>query len=236
MILSYARVSTYEQAAEGTTSIAEQERRNRIVASMRGAGTFDFVTYTDEGVSGAIPLQDRPGGKALLSAAKAGDVVVAVKLDRLFRSAIDALQTSEALKKRGVDLILIDIGIDPVSANGAGKLFFGILAQIAEFERERIAERMADGKRAKRGQHGGAGHAGGPPPYGFKVVGEGREARLERNEDEEHILRKVAELSEHYSSPWVIGKKLTEQGFHDRAGNIFRVPQVKRLMERAKHV
>ncbi len=236
MIFSYARVSTWEQAAEGTTSIGEQERRNRAVASIRSAGAFDFVAYADEGVSGSIPLKDRPAGRELLSAAKKGDVIVATKLDRLFRSALDALQTVKELKEQGIDLILIDIGLDPVSSNGAAKLFFGILSMVAEFERERITERFEDGKRAKKAQHNGTGHSGGSVPYGYRAVGKGREARLEIDENEMGLLKIVGDLAVKIESPWVIGKRLTLLNFRDRKGHEFRIPQVRRLIERAREI
>src|SRR6266702_1582982 len=117
MILSYVRCSTEEQAAEGTTTLAKQERKNRGFAMMRGVDSFDIVNYVDAGVSGSIPMCDRPEGGRMLDDMKAGDLVVAAKLDRIFRSALDALQTVEKFKERGVDLVLLDIGTDPVNQN-----------------------------------------------------------------------------------------------------------------------
>ena len=93
MIFSYARVSTTEQAADGTTSIAEQHRKNRALATMRGVSADNIAEFTDAGVSGSIALSERPSGKEMLDAAKKGDVIVASKMDRLFRSASDALVT-----------------------------------------------------------------------------------------------------------------------------------------------
>lgn len=230
MIFAYTRVSTEEQAADGTTSLAEQERKCKAIASLRSASSFDFATFVDSGVSGATPLRERPAGAEMLSAAQKGDCIVATKMDRLFRSASDALTTAEELKKKGVDIILIDMGTEPVTGNGCAKIFFGMLALFAEFERDRIAERMLDGQQAKRKN---GGHTGGLAPYGFTVVGSGRESRLEKNESEQELLRLVAKLSKETVSPWFLGKRINEMGFKDRAGNPFRVPQVKRLMERA---
>jgi putative DNA-invertase from lambdoid prophage Rac len=72
-------------------------------------------------------LIDRKAGKLVAGLAK-GTLVIASKLDRIFRSASDALATMEAWHKQGVSLILVDCSTEPVSDNGVGKLFFSILA------------------------------------------------------------------------------------------------------------
>ncbi len=78
---------------------------------------------------------------AMLAKLQAGDVVVAAKLDRVFRSALDALQVCEDFKKRGVALHLLDLGGD-VTGNGMAGLFMKVAAAFAEFERDRVAERV----------------------------------------------------------------------------------------------
>ncbi len=62
-------------------------------------------------------------------------MVIAPKLDRLFRSALDALQVVEMLKARGVKLHLLDLGGD-IAGNGLSKLFLTIAAAFAEAERD----------------------------------------------------------------------------------------------------
>lgn len=229
MILSYARVSSVEQAADGTTSLAEQQRKNRAIAQLRGAGQFDIASYVDSGVSGSIPLYRRPEGARMLHEAKAGDVVVAVKLDRLFRSAVDALQTVADLAKRQVDIIVVDIGVEPITGNGTAKLLFSVLSVFAEFERERIAERMRDGREAKRQQGMRiSGHA----PYGFRFEGEKPHTRLVPDENENAVLRAARECWQK-TSPSAATDMLNDLGHRDRAGNKFRITQMKRMIERA---
>ena len=63
-------------------------------------------------MSGSKPLGERAQGKRLLKALRPDDVVIASKLDRIFRSALDALQTVEDFKGRGVSLHLLDLGGD----------------------------------------------------------------------------------------------------------------------------
>jgi putative DNA-invertase from lambdoid prophage Rac len=66
----------------------------------------------EEGVSGSVPVAERPAAGPLFALLRKGDVVIAPKLDRLFRSALDALKVVEDLKKRVVSLHLLDLGGD----------------------------------------------------------------------------------------------------------------------------
>lgn len=230
MILAYCRVSTEDQARDGATSLSEQLRRIKAIATFRGAGQFDVATYTDAGVSGSIPLYRRPEGGRMLHEAKAGDCVIALKLDRLFRSLLDGLQTLEDLVKRGVDVILADLGSDPITGNGISKVVFSIMTTFAEFERERIAERMKDGREAKRQQGMRiSGHA----PYGYRFEGEKPHTRLVPHDDEIKVLRAASECWQ-ATSPAAATDMLNERGFRDRSGSPFRITQVKRLVERAR--
>lgn len=235
MYLSYCRVSTAEQAAEGTTSLDEQERKCRAVANLRGAGAYDFTCFRDVGVSGATPLSNRPGGSELINAANRGDTVLAVKMDRMFRSASDALKTAEHFKAAGVDLILVDLGVEPVTANGAAKMFFGMLALFAEFERERIAERMEDGRRGKRARHADLGPGtgtwvGGAPPLGYVKVGEGKLSTLAPNPDEQFVIARVLDLSRRHAPASVI-KLLAHEGVTLRGHPVGHM-QLKRITQR----
>jgi len=59
------------------------------------------------------PLYQRPEGQKMLAHVQKGDVIVASKLDRIFRSASDALSTIERWRRKGIDLVICDIGIEP---------------------------------------------------------------------------------------------------------------------------
>jgi len=185
----YVRVSTVEQA-EGS-SLEEQLRRCRAVAMYHG--TKVTREYQDPGVSGTIPLEERKNGSKLNAKLEKGDTVIVAKLDRMFRTASDALKTADDFKKRGVDLILADIGMDPVTHNGTGKLFFSILASVAEFERERIAERLNEGREAKKQIKG---YIGGKRPFGYRIVGQGKESYLRKVRSEQDAIEHMKALRE----------------------------------------
>ena len=67
---------------------------------MKGWPVLGF--FVETGVSGSIPLADRPEGARLIAAVSKGDAIISPKLDRMFRSASDALATLEELKGEGI--------------------------------------------------------------------------------------------------------------------------------------
>lgn len=162
-ICGYVRVSTSEQAANGN-SLDTQKQQITGYAMMKGWDVAEF--FVEGGISGSVPLAERPEGRRLLATVGAGDVIITARLDRAFRSASDALGTLEELKDSGVALHMIDLGGD-VCGNGISKLVFTILSAVAENERDRIRERIRDVKRnlASRGVYGG-----GKRPIGYDVV------------------------------------------------------------------
>lgn len=186
-VLGYIRVSTTEQTLGG--SLTDQERKIQGVALMRGQ-TVDRI-FSESGISGSVPLDQRPMGRELAEALRSGDTLILAKLDRAFRNAADALNRADAWREAGVDLIVADMGVDPVTRDGAAKMFFGMLALVAEFERGRILERTAEGRRAKA-QKGG--HTGGSAPFGFRIEGRGREARLIPNPAQQKALKTIGRL------------------------------------------
>jgi putative DNA-invertase from lambdoid prophage Rac len=183
-VYGYCRVSTAEQASSGL-SLDTQQQQITGYAMMKGWSVAEF--FVEAGVSGSVPLADRPEGQRLLTALQPGDVVITAKLDRAFRSAADALGTLEALKEDKVALHMIDLGGD-VTGNGISKLVFTILSAVAENERDRIRERVRDAKRHRVTQRL---YNGGKRPFGFDVVDDGR---LVPNANEQAALKLAIDM------------------------------------------
>src|SRR5215217_127358 len=144
--------------------------------------------FIEAGVSGSVPLAERPEGQRLLAVVKPGDVIVTPKLDRMFRSASDALGTLEELKDQGIGLHMIDLGGD-VCGNGISKLVFTILSAVAENERERIRERIRDVKRHLAAQ---GIYTGGKRQFGYDVIG----GRLVPNAEEQAAISKMRRIKD----------------------------------------
>lgn len=183
-VYGYCRVSTDRQADEGE-SLGQQERRIAGYAMMHGL-VVDRM-FVERGVSGSKPLADRPEGAKLLEAIRPSDTVITAKLDRMFRSAVDALQVGERFKASGIALHMIDLGGD-VTGSGISKLVFTILSAVAEAERDRIRERIRD---VKRDQKERRRYLGGSVPFGYRLGGDGQ---LVQHAEEQIAIREMQRL------------------------------------------
>ncbi|WP_077379519.1 recombinase family protein [Mesorhizobium prunaredense] len=138
-IIGYARVSTTDQ----NTAVQ--------IDQLRAAGATDDTIFQDR-LSGLD--NDRPKLAEALRFVRKGDTLVVSKVDRLARSAAHLHQIVEDLDKRGVGFrVLNDPSLDTTKPHG--KLMFGILASIAEFETALRKERQMEGiaKAKARGDH-----------------------------------------------------------------------------------
>jgi putative DNA-invertase from lambdoid prophage Rac len=130
--IAYYRVSTADQSIEAQR------------AAM--GGPFD-EEFSDEGVSGGTLAADRPGFSALLKRLRKGDEVHVCAVDRLGRDALDVQATVRRMLD--ADVTLHVHGLGPIG-RGVGELILAVLAQVADMERRRIAERTAAGRSAAR--------------------------------------------------------------------------------------
>lgn len=132
--IAYYRVSTADQ------SIVAQR------AALSQGCKFDRE-FQDEGISGAVLAADRPGFNALLEYIRDGDTLHIYAVDRLGRDALDVQSTIRALIAKGVTVDIRGLG---AIAKGVGELIIAVLAQVADMERQRIAERTANGREVAR--------------------------------------------------------------------------------------
>jgi DNA invertase Pin-like site-specific DNA recombinase len=206
-VFGYCRVSTSRQAEEGE-SLDVQQRTLEGYAKMHGL-TLDRV-YVERGVSGSKPLPEREQGKTMVAELRPGDIVLSAKLDRMFRSAVDALDVMEAMRATGVALHLIDLGGDVTSNGGntVSKLTFTILAAVAEAERDRTRERISEVKRDQRER---GRFLGGKPPYGYRRV-PGTKSDMEPIPEKARFLRQIVKDRKQGLSLRAIQARLAAEG------------------------
>lgn len=126
--IAYYRVSTRDQSIEA--------QRHAL------GGGFE-EEFLDEGISGSVSAADRPGFSNLLKFIRRGDSLHVYSVDRLGRDAIDVQTTVRQLIQKGVSVEIYGLGY---VESGVGELVLAVLAQVADMERRRIADRTAAGR------------------------------------------------------------------------------------------
>ena len=186
LAFGYTRVSTEDQANEGV-SLAAQRERIELFCKLRGL-TLKHL-YCDEGISGGVPVQQRPQGSLLLEQvrnAKEKIAVVVLKLDRLSRNVRDLLMIVDDHFEGRANLYLIDQGSETIDATSAtGRMMLTMIASFAEMERRLIKDRTKMALAYLKGQ----GRRVGGIPYGKRLSGEG--TRLEDDPDEQEVIQLI---------------------------------------------
>ena len=216
--IGYIRVSTQDQAQEGVSLAAQ---RNKIQVWCELHDHELIAVQEDAGISG-VSAEKRPGLQAALAeTCKRKAVLVVYGLSRLARSTLDAIQISDRLQKAGADLVSLSEKIDSTSASG--KMIFRLLAVLAEFERDQLAERtkaaMAhlrnQGKRISR-------HL----PFGYDLSADGE--TLTENGTEQAVIELMRNLRKNELTYRAIAKELETMGIRTKRGRATWQPKVIR--------
>lgn len=127
MIYGYARTSTVDQKAG-----LDVQKCDLALAGCT-------PVYIEE----ASAVGERPVLDKVLGALSRGDQLVVTKLDRLARSVVHLGQLLEQIHAAGASLRILNLGMD--TSTPTGKLMLNVLGSVAQFEREMMLERQADG-------------------------------------------------------------------------------------------
>lgn len=203
--VKYRRVSTEMQREEGF-SLEAQSLRLDAFAESQGWTIVD--DYADEGFS--AKNTDRPALKRMISDMKKGkfDVILVYRLDRFVRSVTDLHNLLQLMDKYEV---MFKSSTEPFDTTTAtGRMFITIVATMAQWERETIAERVYENmlKRSEQGLRNGAA-----APYGYDLI----EGKLIKNTEE---AKWVPFMYEQYRSHGSqnIAKKLNAHGVKTKKG------------------
>jgi len=218
----YARVSTLEQAHRGVSLDAQVERLTSYCSAM---GLNVIAVIREEGVSAGKPLNTRPGGIRLINLLKDGQAnhVVALKLDRLFRSTEDALKMTTSWDSKGIALHLCDMGGTNINTQSSvGKIMITLLASFAEFERTLIAERTASALAHKKKNRQAYNHL----PYGFQRDGK----LLVPNEAEQKVLKRIFAWRKEERSLYEIACELNDLGVPSKKGGKWHAATIAHIV------
>lgn len=221
LAIGYLRVSSQEQADSGL-SLAHQEERIRAYCISQNLSLTHVIR--DEGVSGGKEFHTRPGGAeaARYLSSGAAQHIVALKLDRMFRDAANALTQANEWDRSGVSLHFVDMGGMSLNTRSPmGKMFFTMAAGFAELERGMIRERTVAAMNVKR-QRGEK--LGGARPFGAdEVRGEDGRIKLIPRADEVAAYHEIRRWAERGKSHRVIAELMAEDGVKVSASTVRRL-------------
>lgn len=140
MIYGYARVSTKGQAKDGNSLEAQE-------AALKNAGAQKMYSDAFTGTQTHRPELDK-----LIDVIGAGDTLVVTKLDRIARSLRQGIDLIDSLISKGVKVNILNMGV--LDDTPTGKLIRNVMLAFAEFERDMIMQRTAEGKSVARSQPG----------------------------------------------------------------------------------
>lgn len=215
-IVAYARVSTEQQAVDGSSLDAQRER---LEAYAKVYGCEIVAFEVDAGVSAAT--LDRPALQRALAQLEAGeaDGLLVIKLDRLSRRLRDMVDLVDRYFKDRFALMSVSESID--TSTPTGRLMINILTSVAEWEREAATERtqavMAHMKASGK-------FTGGWPPFGWKLDEDGS---LIEDPHEQAIKMTVKHLREDGMS---LRKIALEIPVNPSTGKPYSASQISRML------
>ena len=250
-IYGYVRVSTEEQVVNGVSLETQKEKINDFVQDKFNREVDRF--FVDAGVSGTIPITERPESREMTDIMDENDVVVSTRLDRLSRTTTDLLSTIPVFEQSGVTYNMCEqFGEMPVvypktkAENSldtrfnmeamANQIMIMVLSAVAEIEHGTTVDRLKEGKLvwADKGYS-----IGGKTPFGYKKLEEKvkygnrtkRRIKLVEDPAEQEILTFIRKLRARGLGSRRISKQIDEQ-FPDAAP--FPYWLVEKILRRKK--
>lgn len=218
-MIGYLRVSTDQQVDSG---LGLEAQKASIAEYAKKMDIADYELFGDEGLSGALALNKRPGMLDAIGALTKGSVLVVAKRDRLGRDPMVLAMIESAIKRKGARII--SVAGEGTEYDDPGSILMRRLVDaFGEYERLIIGARTKAALKAKSSKGQCVGHI----PFGKKLAADG--IHLEPDHNEKEILNTMAELRACQTSVRKIAEKMNTLEKFNR-GSIWNHASVHRIL------
>lgn len=207
--IGYRRVSTSEQRERGL-GLAAQLASITTAAARLGVPLVE--TFTDAGLSGALPVEKRPALLGAIGALHRGDVLIVAKRDRLGRDVLNVAILARLVARKGCRIVSA-AGEGTDDDTPSGQLMSMLVDAFSQYERAMIADRTRRALDVKR-QRGE--RISSLLPYGFTLAADGK--TLEPRSDEQRVISVLRQLRAGGLSFSAVARELNRRGHRMRSG------------------
>ena len=205
-IAGYVRVSSREQAVFGYSLDEQQRKISEYVEVYYEKGESVYTLYREEGESAKTLKRPKIIEIMHLIENNQLDVLIINNLDRLTRNVVDMQVLLELFEAHSIELISLKEKIDTKSAQG--RFFLSMIALIAQWEKDTIADRAMRGKYESARQ---GNYSKGTVPFGYEMNREKGKKLVIKEEDAAIIRRIFNSIASGTHTPYMIGKELRNE-------------------------
>jgi DNA invertase Pin-like site-specific DNA recombinase len=201
-IIGYVRVSTDQQVESG---LGLEAQRKSIEKFAKNLNVTTYEIYSDEGVSGKLEVEDRPGILEAIASLTKGSMLVVAKRDRLGRDVFVVAMIERLVQKKGARIVSV-AGEGTETDDPSSMLMRGMIDVFGQYERLIIGARTKAALKAKKDRGQRIGHI----PFGKRLAEDG--IHLLPDDGEREVLSFMSTLRACNNSIMKIANELNKHG------------------------
>jgi DNA invertase Pin-like site-specific DNA recombinase len=216
--VAYLRTSSLTNVGGDKDSARRQAEAMQTYANAKGLTIT--VMFFDAGVSGADPVDERPGFCAMLDymSGNGASVILVENASRFARDLAVQITGHDYLKGLGYDLIPADAPDHFTDETPTAVMVRQILGAVSQFEKATVVSRLRQARKRKRAETGRCEGRKPPPP---KLVKEAK--RLHRKSPKSGKRRSLRTIS----------RELADLGHLSPIGKPYSAEGIRKLLNRA---
>jgi len=224
-VFGYLRVSTDQQVESGLGLEAQQ---NAILDYAHKLGENVSEWFRDEGLSGSLSLEKRPGMLNSISTLKKGDLLIVAKRDRLGRDPLVVAMIESAIARKGARIVSA-AGEGTENNDPSSILMRRMIDAFGEYERLIIKARTKSALQAKKSKGQRVGHI----PFGYRLADD--KIHLIQDNHEQEVIKNIKELHKNGISIRAAAAVLNEKQILNRGEAQWNHASLHRILKNVKN-